>query len=46
MSMFVGELIYCKFMSKFVFPDCFYELINSYIFQYHEHQNNKQFYYY
>lgn len=46
MSMFVGELICCKFMSKFVFPDCFYELINSYILQYHKNQNNRQFYYF
>lgn len=46
MSLFVGELFNIRFLSKYVFKDCFYELVRSYILQYNKYRGNKSIFYY
>ena len=46
MSEFIGELLNIKYLSKYIFSDCFYELIRNYILQYFKYKDNKAIIYY
>ena len=46
MNQFVGELINSQFLSKYIFSDCFYELIRNYIMEYYKYKDNKSIIYY
>jgi hypothetical protein len=42
----MGALLNLRFLSKYIFCDCFYELIRSYVFHYNKYKDNKAVFYY
>lgn len=46
MSYFIGELFNNRFLSKYIFTDCFYELVRCYVLQYQKYKSNKSVFYY
>ena len=46
MSEFIGELLNIRYLSKYIFCDCFYELVRGYVVHYNQYKSTKSIIFY